>query len=514
VFSVVPEFSTHAPAKPESARVPAQADRSSSPGFAALVDTNVSGSSTALRPVQPDRRDPAPCPDRSTEPAPRDAATNASTPVAAGPVDRGDSARGVSKSENAGKAAKPSKGNDASGKPDDQAATKLTDSDGASSDSPAATFPIATAVNPQTPSAVPSAAEMTGSATAPLAIATAAIVASAKAGAMPANEVTDATSITDAVAGAVNEVNTTNFSIAKTLATTPAPMEIATPEASTQLQTPPQLAAMVTGFKPDGKSAAAPSAHAASDAQAGPSVDMPAPAATSPAQHGQNNPANVAQPNPADAAKPAIAQPATDGQTGEKAAASSATAEKHHATNSISQPPSMLPDSSVSLPIGPSQPVATSPAPALHLTATAAPNLAVPLSGLAVQIAAVARSGNSRFEIRLDPAELGRIDVRLDVDRHGHVTSHLTVEKPETLALLRQDAPQLQRALEDAGLKTGQNGLQFSLRDQSSGQHGGDQTERQPHRLIVSDIATTPVTAASTTYSYAGGASRGIDISV
>ncbi|MBN9001036.1 MAG: flagellar hook-length control protein FliK, partial [Rhizobiales bacterium] len=90
----------------------------------------------------------------------------------------------------------------------------------------------------------------------------------------------------------------------------------------------------------------------------------------------------------------------------------------------------------------PQAPVTTT-VPAAQLTATAMTNLAVPVSGLAVQIAASARAGNSRFEIRLDPAEFGRIDVRLDVDRHGNVTSHLTVEKPETLAMLRQDAPQL-----------------------------------------------------------------------
>jgi len=124
----------------------------------------------------------------------------------------------------------------------------------------------------------------------------------------------------------------------------------------------------------------------------------------------------------------------------------------------------------------------------------------VPVSGIAVQIATSARGGNSRFEIRLDPAELGRIDVRLDVDRNGRVTSHLTVEKPETLAMLRQDAPQLQRALEDAGLKTGENGLQFSLRDQSSGRHNDGGTERQPHRLVVSEAAAAPLVAAAAIY--------------
>jgi chemotaxis protein MotD len=159
---------------------------------------------------------------------------------------------------------------------------------------------------------------------------------------------------------------------------------------------------------------------------------------------------------------------------------------------------------------------ATTAVPAAQLTATAMTNLAVPVSGLAVQIAASARAGNSRFEIRLDPAELGRIDVRLDVDKHGQVSSHLTVEKPETLAMLRQDAPQLQRALEDAGLKTGQNGLQFSLRDQSSGQQNSNngQAERQQQRLVISETAAPPLVAANITYSYAASASRGLDIRV
>jgi flagellar hook-length control protein FliK len=98
-----------------------------------------------------------------------------------------------------------------------------------------------------------------------------------------------------------------------------------------------------------------------------------------------------------------------------------------------------------------------------------------------MEIAASAKSGKTRFEIRLDPAELGRIDVRIDIDRHGQVTSHLTVERPETLSMLRQDANQLQRALDNAGLSTGNGGLQFSLRDQSSqGQNDGNQSNPTP----------------------------------
>ena len=114
-----------------------------------------------------------------------------------------------------------------------------------------------------------------------------------------------------------------------------------------------------------------------------------------------------------------------------------------------------------------------------------------------MEIAASANSGKTRFEIRLDPAELGRIDVRIDIDRHGQMTSHLTVERPETLSMLRQDANQLQRALDNAGLSTGNGGLQFSLRDQSSqGQNDGNQSNPNAHRLVVSEEDSVPAVVA------------------
>ena len=139
----------------------------------------------------------------------------------------------------------------------------------------------------------------------------------------------------------------------------------------------------------------------------------------------------------------------------------------------------------------------------------------VPLDGLAADIALRAAGGNSRFEIRLDPAELGRIDVRLDVDKHGQVTSHLTVERPATLDMLRRDAPQLQQALEDAGLKTGDSGLQFSLRDQSSsGQQNDNGSGRQSQRLVITEENTVPAQVAGRSYGRMLGSSGGVDIRV
>lgn len=158
--------------------------------------------------------------------------------------------------------------------------------------------------------------------------------------------------------------------------------------------------------------------------------------------------------------------------------------------------------------------VAAAPAPQLTATVLAG-GAPVPLDGLAADIALRAAGGNSRFEIRLDPAELGRIDVRLDVDKHGQVTSHLTVERPATLDMLRRDAPQLQQALEDAGLKTGDSGLQFSLRDQSSsGQQNDNGSGRQSQRLVIAEENAAPAQAAGRSYGRMLGSSGGVDIRV
>ena len=140
---------------------------------------------------------------------------------------------------------------------------------------------------------------------------------------------------------------------------------------------------------------------------------------------------------------------------------------------------------------------------------------AVSIAGLPIAIAARAQSGSNQFDIKLDPPELGRIDVRLDVDSSGQVTSHITADRPETLTLLQSQQPQLERALEQAGLKTADNGLQFSLRDQSfAGQNGaGGGAQPNPmQQLVVPDADLAPV---ETTQIYSrvnlGG---GIDIRV
>ena len=102
---------------------------------------------------------------------------------------------------------------------------------------------------------------------------------------------------------------------------------------------------------------------------------------------------------------------------------------------------------------------------ALHIAAADAdptPNF----GALAVSIAARSLSGAKQFEIRLDPPELGRVEVRLSIDASGKTQAHMTADQPQTLSFCRRTRRHLTQALRDAGLDVSQSGLNFSLRGQ------------------------------------------------
>jgi flagellar hook-length control protein FliK len=138
--------------------------------------------------------------------------------------------------------------------------------------------------------------------------------------------------------------------------------------------------------------------------------------------------------------------------------------------------------------------------------------VAVPIEGVAVAIASKAADGKKSFDIRLDPPDLGRIHVHLDVDSSGQITSHVIADRSDTLDLLRRDSSGLERAFQDAGLKTSSNGLQFSLRDQSQGQTGQQQQPMPSSHLIVADEPTIDTPAP--VYRLLTGARGGLDIRV
>ncbi|MFL9827027.1 flagellar hook-length control protein FliK [Rhodoplanes sp. SY1] len=141
----------------------------------------------------------------------------------------------------------------------------------------------------------------------------------------------------------------------------------------------------------------------------------------------------------------------------------------------------------------------------------------VPLAGVPVEITAQAKNGKHSFEIRLDPPDLGRVHVKLEVDGNGTVVPRITADRADTLELLRRDAGQLERALQDAGLKADQGAMQFSLRDQSGGQQYEPESRsahRGSGRGTVEGGGESGVTELRATYGRLFGRATGVDIRV
>jgi hypothetical protein len=82
---------------------------------------------------------------------------------------------------------------------------------------------------------------------------------------------------------------------------------------------------------------------------------------------------------------------------------------------------------------------------------------------VAVHIQRAVRERTGRFSIQLSPSELGRIEVKLEIDEEKRVTASVTVERPSTLELLQRDTKGLERALHNAGLNMEGGDLSFSL---------------------------------------------------
>jgi hypothetical protein len=94
----------------------------------------------------------------------------------------------------------------------------------------------------------------------------------------------------------------------------------------------------------------------------------------------------------------------------------------------------------------PTAPVAPASSPG-HTPASPAAQIAPVLVSMAH-----APDGAQRLTLRLDPPELGHVQIRIDRPLEAPARVEITVERPETLTLLLRDQPQLQRALDQAGV--------------------------------------------------------------
>jgi flagellar hook-length control protein FliK len=106
--------------------------------------------------------------------------------------------------------------------------------------------------------------------------------------------------------------------------------------------------------------------------------------------------------------------------------------------------------------------------------------------------------GNTTFDLRLDPPELGRVEVRLDVSRDHRVTAVISADSPQALTELSRHARDLEQMLNDAGLQLSDSGLSFDLRQGGEGNADAGETDSRGRAAGSGDDATQqqPSTAA------------------
>lgn len=94
---------------------------------------------------------------------------------------------------------------------------------------------------------------------------------------------------------------------------------------------------------------------------------------------------------------------------------------------------------------------------------------------LGVAIARRAGEGGDEVIVRMDPAELGRIHVRLSFSESGSLRALVGADSQQVLDLLRRDSAELGRVLADAGVRTDSQSFRFDRGNGSAGEGAAHQ---------------------------------------
>ncbi|MBN8531067.1 MAG: flagellar hook-length control protein FliK [Alphaproteobacteria bacterium] len=133
---------------------------------------------------------------------------------------------------------------------------------------------------------------------------------------------------------------------------------------------------------------------------------------------------------------------------------------------------------------------------------------------VAVRITQGVREGANQIQIRLEPQDLGRVDVRLDVAADGKASVTVIASSRDALEALQAGSRHLEKALTDAGLKTDSGSLSFSYRGDSQNQQGfaGQMPQLGQYRSPAEEAAAEVV--QEVTLSYRPEHNRELDIKV
>lgn len=92
-----------------------------------------------------------------------------------------------------------------------------------------------------------------------------------------------------------------------------------------------------------------------------------------------------------------------------------------------------------------------------------------------VNITKSAVQGVDHIEVKLKPEDLGHIEIKMQISKDGKLQAHIVASRAETMEMLQREAPELEKAFQEAGFETDAGSLSFSFR-------GGNENEAEQNR--------------------------------
>lgn len=165
------------------------------------------------------------------------------------------------------------------------------------------------------------------------------------------------------------------------------------------------------------------------------------------------------------------------------------------------------------------------PAPVAHTTAPtphAAPVVATSatVANLTAQISKKLEGQSTKFDVELNPAGLGRVNVSVEIAASGKMSAAMSFDTPQAAAELRARSHELQRALEQAGFDLS-GGLSFDVAGDRGDSRGAPQQQQNDDagwrgRAFQAVLAAgeTVEAASSLALNYGRRSTTGVDVRI
>jgi Meckel syndrome type 1 protein len=158
------------------------------------------------------------------------------------------------------------------------------------------------------------------------------------------------------------------------------------------------------------------------------------------------------------------------------------------------------------------------PAALIHAAAVAVRGAPQTVANLAAQIVKKLDGRTSQFDVQLDPAGLGKVDVRIAIGADGRMSAAMRFDTPQAAAELRSRAAELHQAMEQAGFDLS-GGMSFDVAT-DSGQGGQAQNQQADSgavfrgRAFQAALDTTADTPPTPPPTWRSNTPSGVDIRI